>query len=356
MASASSSATTITVSGTTGFPVQYPYTLILDRGTATEEIVEVTAAVGGNLTVTRGVDGTSAVGHSIGATVAHGVSARDHREAQEHIANGDGVHGVTGALVGTTDVQTLSGKTLTTPTIADYSNAQHDHADAAGGGSIPQSAVTNLETRLTAIEATNTTQDGNISDLDGRVDAVESDIDTNIAPFIIHVCTSATRPPAPFEGMTIYETDTDRYAYYTGTAWAYRVLVPSVASSEADQTTTSTTFTAGSSPPNVTFVAPASGIVYVTVSGTVECETPSSAFLGWEIRETNAAGAVVTAADDRRALVVQDQYFVQASYRTRVTGLTAHATYYAQTMLRTSNASQTATAFWRELMVEPLVT
>lgn len=32
-------------------------------------------------------------------------------------------------------------------------------------------------------------------------------------------CTSATRPASPDEGMTVYETDTDRYSTYTGSAW-----------------------------------------------------------------------------------------------------------------------------------------
>lgn len=34
------------------------------------------------------------------------------------------------------ETQTLAGKTLTTPTIASFTNAAHDHADAAGGGQI----------------------------------------------------------------------------------------------------------------------------------------------------------------------------------------------------------------------------
>jgi hypothetical protein len=40
-------------------------------------------------------------------------------EMQAHLNSTTGAHGVTGAIVGTTDTQTLSGKTLTSPTIDD---------------------------------------------------------------------------------------------------------------------------------------------------------------------------------------------------------------------------------------------
>jgi len=39
-------------------------------------------------------------------------------------------------IVGLTNVQTLVGKTLTTPTIGDFTNATHDHSNAAGGGTL----------------------------------------------------------------------------------------------------------------------------------------------------------------------------------------------------------------------------
>lgn len=39
-------------------------------------------------------------------------------------------------LVGRTSTDTLTNKTLTTPTIASFTNAQHDHSNAVGGGSL----------------------------------------------------------------------------------------------------------------------------------------------------------------------------------------------------------------------------
>lgn len=42
----------------------------------------------------------------------------------------------TGSVVGTSDTQTLSAKTLTTPVITDFTNAQHNHTSAAQGGTL----------------------------------------------------------------------------------------------------------------------------------------------------------------------------------------------------------------------------
>jgi len=41
-----------------------------------------------------------------------------------------------------TSSQTLTNKTLTTPTIASFTNATHNHSNAAGGGTIPTSSIT----------------------------------------------------------------------------------------------------------------------------------------------------------------------------------------------------------------------
>lgn len=115
--SISSGAVNITVDATTGFPGSFPYTLALDYGAATEELVSVTNAAGTSLTVTRGYGGTSAQSHSLGAVVRHVVDATDLTAFRTHEAATAAVHGVAGTLVGTSDTQTLSNKTLTSPTI-----------------------------------------------------------------------------------------------------------------------------------------------------------------------------------------------------------------------------------------------
>lgn len=77
--------TSIQVSSLTGFPAQAPFTIIVDQDQPTEEVMEVTNVASLVLTVARGIDGTSAVAHTTGAIVRHGVSARDFDEANAHV-------------------------------------------------------------------------------------------------------------------------------------------------------------------------------------------------------------------------------------------------------------------------------
>jgi len=125
--------TAFIVASNSGFP-SVPFTLIVDPDTSKEEVVTVTAASSTTLTVTRGEDSTQGVAHSAGAVVRHGVSGRDFREEQTHIAargydldsailalaSQTHVHGLVaadGSIVGTDALQTLTRKTLTSPTI-----------------------------------------------------------------------------------------------------------------------------------------------------------------------------------------------------------------------------------------------
>ena len=95
------------------------YTVVIDPDTALEEIVDVTLYSSGNtITITRNIDGSSAQAHSAGAVVRHMAIGRDYQEANDHIEAVTG-HGVTtGAIVGTTNTQTLTNKTLTSPTVS----------------------------------------------------------------------------------------------------------------------------------------------------------------------------------------------------------------------------------------------
>lgn len=105
------SATIVVVDTTTGLPGTTPFTVVIDPGT-TEEILDVTSVSGTTLTVTRGVDGTSAQVHAAGADIRHMATARDFREPQEHIGS-TVAHGTTGNVVGTDSTQALKNKNLT---------------------------------------------------------------------------------------------------------------------------------------------------------------------------------------------------------------------------------------------------
>jgi hypothetical protein len=104
--------------------------MIVDPDTVNEEVVEVTNRSGTTLTVTRGVDGTTAVAHSAGAVIRHGVSARDFDEPNAFLNAGGTVGGNT-TITGTIGATGLAGSLLSSATPAALGTA------AQGTSAIP---------------------------------------------------------------------------------------------------------------------------------------------------------------------------------------------------------------------------
>ena len=101
-----------------------PFYVVVDRGKVTEEKILCASRTENVLTVLdnglingRGADQTTVTPHAIGAELEHIFTATDADEANSHVNSASNVHSVTGSVVGTTDTQTLTNKTLTDVTV-----------------------------------------------------------------------------------------------------------------------------------------------------------------------------------------------------------------------------------------------
>jgi hypothetical protein len=113
---------TITCNDLTNYPTgtgSKPFFVVIDRGLASEEKILCSSRSGNILTVFddgitngRGSDDTTITSHANNAALEHVFTATDADEANAHVNTSSGVHGLTGSVVGTTDTQTVSNKTL----------------------------------------------------------------------------------------------------------------------------------------------------------------------------------------------------------------------------------------------------
>jgi len=153
----SDNTTNITVSAPfAGWPASTPFAAAINIGAADEEVVSVTTVTGSTATIVRGVGTGGKKEHAANSKLTHCSYSADFAEANAHINASANVHGLSGGslVVGTTSAQTLSNKTLITPTIASFANATHNHTSATSGGTLPSptgipiASVTGLQAAL----------------------------------------------------------------------------------------------------------------------------------------------------------------------------------------------------------------
>jgi hypothetical protein len=204
-----SSDTSMTLSVATGLP-SVPFTLVIEPDTVYEEIVTVTARSGTSISaMSRGQESTTARSHASASVVKHMVTGRDLQDAQDHIENTTTAHGVTGAVVGTTNSQTLTNKSIS--------------GSANTITNIAQASVTNLVTDLSnkapaasptftgTVVLPSTTSIGTVSSTEiGYVDGVTSAIQTQLdakAPLASPTFTGTVVLPSTTSIGTISNTE-----------------------------------------------------------------------------------------------------------------------------------------------------
>ena len=96
------------------------------------------------------------------------------------------------------------------------------------------------------------------------------------------VCTSSTRPTAPYEGQQIYETDTDKTLVWTGSAWYANWNLPwgLVALTKTNNTNFSVTTTEAVSITSSSFTAVANRYYKVTYVEAIVYSSGTTAMVG----------------------------------------------------------------------------
>lgn len=189
----SNSATQITLNNVTGLPSP-PYVLVINPDTASEEAVLVTTNQDGvtapTLKVERAIEtGATAKTHTNTNVVRHMIVGSDLQLVHDHLDNTTTAHGVTGAVVGTTNTQTLTNKTLTTPKINENVTLTATSTELNYTDGVTSAIQTQIDTKAPSANPTftgtvvlpSTTSIGSVSSTElGYVDGVTSAIQTQL--------------------------------------------------------------------------------------------------------------------------------------------------------------------------------
>jgi len=173
----STTATTITLNNVTGLP-SVPYVLVINPDTASEEVVLVTSnASSPTLTVTRAIEASGGLGvaktHTSGNVVKHMIVGSDLQIVHDHFSNDNTTsgtaHGATGGVVGRTNAQTLTTKTIAlgsntiTGTKAEFNAAMTDADFVTIAGTETLTAKTLTSPTITSPTITGGTINGGVA-------------------------------------------------------------------------------------------------------------------------------------------------------------------------------------------------
>ncbi|GGU34739.1 hypothetical protein [Streptomyces lavendofoliae] len=167
-----------------------------------------------------------------------------------------------------------------------------------------------------------------------------------------------TKIPTPVAGMVAWIASPGRLMYHTGSAWAPVGPVPVFRVNLDGGSTTSTAWAetltdAVGDPMNAVFTVPASGQVIITVGCYMHSTANVGSYMSANVR--NAAGAIVLAASDDRAALVNTPNRSSVSTQFLVGGLAVGTTHTATPAYRTAAATSTGNFDTRFIRIDPVM-
>jgi hypothetical protein len=322
--------TSVSVVSVSGYPAA-PFTLIFAPDTNKEEVVTCISVVGTTLQVVRGQDSTLAVAHTAGTSVRHGVSGRDFKEEQTHIAargyDADSgilsnagqthVHGLEtgdGSVVGSTQAVLLTRKTLGTGT--SISSTVDNSSGTISGGTITSTTVTASTVRSSTL--TNDTLGSDlaaggyvVTGLGAPVNANDSTRKAYVDAILGSATAAATSATSAATSATSAATSaTSAAASASASASSASAAATSASSALTSQTAAATSATSAAASATAAATSATSAAASATAAATSATSAAASAttaaasvatIAGYSTSAANSASAAATSATSAAA-------------------------------------------------------